>query len=216
MRKIVIWDVATRLFHWLVALLVLAAYMTWRLNWMNWHAWAGYAVLTLILFRLLWGFFGSESARFSHFLASPRVALRHLALIFHREPDRRAGHNPAGGWMVLLLLALLLGETLTGIYVNNDIAVEGLWTEMVPASVADIITDLHEIFWQILLGAIALHVLAVIAYWAAKNQNLLLPMITGRKTLPTDIAAPKMAGPLRALVLLGGGIAIAAVLINFL
>ena len=76
---------------------------------------------------------GSETARFARFLASPRVAARHLARLFRREPDEQVGHNPAGGWMVLLLLALLLGETLTGIVVNNDVADEGPLTEMMPA-----------------------------------------------------------------------------------
>ena len=121
-RKIEVWDVPTRLFHWLTAALVFAAYITWRLDWMNWHAKAGYAVLTLIVFRLLWGFAGSDTARFSRFVASPRLALHHLAEIFRREPDHQVGHNPAGAWMVLFLLGLLLGETLSGLYVANDVA----------------------------------------------------------------------------------------------
>jgi cytochrome b len=74
MQKIVVWDVPTRLFHWLTAMLVAAAYGTWRLNWMDWHAYSGYALLALVVFRLLWGFFGSETARFAHFLAAPRRA----------------------------------------------------------------------------------------------------------------------------------------------
>ncbi|MGH9485794.1 MAG: cytochrome b/b6 domain-containing protein [Terriglobales bacterium] len=216
MRKIVIWDAPTRLFHWLAAALVLAAYVTWRLNWMDWHDWTGYGLLALVLFRLLWGFFGSESALFSRFLASPRAVIRYLAHALRREPDRQAGHNPAGGWMVLLMLALLLGETLTGIYVNNEVAVEGPLTELVPVRLADLITDLHNIFWQLLLAAVVLHVVAVIVYWAAKRQNLVLPMISGRKTLPPGVAPPAMAGPLRALLLLGAGVLAAAVLVNLL
>ena len=101
-----------RVFHWLIVALVAAAYATWRLNWMVLHGWVGDAVLTLLLFRLLWGFLGSETARFSRFLTSPRMAVEHLKHAFQREPDRQVGHNPAGGWMVLLLLALLLVETL--------------------------------------------------------------------------------------------------------
>ena len=81
-RKIEVWDVPTRLFHWLTAALVFAAYITWRLDWMNWHAKAGYAVLTLVFFRLLWGFAGSDTARFSRFVASPPLALHHLAESF--------------------------------------------------------------------------------------------------------------------------------------
>ena len=114
-RVILVWDTPVRVFHWLIVALVAAAYATWRLNWMVWHGWVGDAVLTLLLFRLLWGFFGGETARFSHFLTSPWMAVQHLKYALRREPDRQVGHNPAGGWMVLLLLALLLLETLTGL-----------------------------------------------------------------------------------------------------
>jgi cytochrome b len=216
MRKIVIWDAPTRLFHWLTAALVAAAYATWRLNWMDWHARAGYALLALVVFRLLWGIFGSETARFARFLASPRLAAQHLARLFRREPDRQAGHNPAGGWMVVALLSLLLGETLSGIYVNNDVADEGPLTELVPVSIANLITALHDIFWQALLAAVALHVLAIFVYWAVKRQNLVLPMITGRKTLPPGVRPPSLAGASRALFLLGGSVLIAAALVNYL
>lgn len=117
-----VWDVPIRIVHWLIVALVAAAYVTWRLNWMDWHGWVGDALLVVLFFRLLWGFFGSETARFSKFLASPMTAIQHLKYACLREPDRQVGHNPAGGWMVLLLLVLLLAETLTGLYVANDIA----------------------------------------------------------------------------------------------
>ena len=216
MQKIVVWDVPTRLFHWLTVILVAAAYATWRLNWMDWHAYAGYALLALVVFRLLWGFFGSETARFARFLTAPRRAAGHLAQLLRREPDRQVGHNPAGGWMVLLLLALLLAETLTGIYINNDIADVGPFTELAPAPVANLISTLHDVFWQALLVAVTLHVLAVVLYWAAKRQNLLLPMITGCKMLPLGVRPPAQAGALRALLFLGCSTLTAAALANFL
>ena len=130
-RVVRVWDAPVRLFHWLAAVLVAAAYVTWRLNWMVWHGRVGDVLLALVLFRLLWGFFGSETARFSRFLTSPRTAAQHLRYALVREPDRQIGHNPAGGWMVLLLLLLLLAETLTGLYVANDIADVGPLTEIV-------------------------------------------------------------------------------------
>jgi hypothetical protein len=110
---------------------------------MDWHAWTGDALLTLLLFRLLWGFLGSDTALFARFLASPSAA-RQLAVVFRREPDLRAGHNPAGSWMVLVLIALLLGETLTGLYVDNDIANEGPFTELLPTRIANMINALHD------------------------------------------------------------------------
>ena len=216
MRKILVWDAPTRLFHWLAAALVGAAYATLRLDWMDWHARAGEALLALVLFRLVWGVFGSETARFSRFLASPRRAFAHLAGLFRREPDRQIGHNPAGGWMVVVLLGLLLGETLTGIYVGNDIADEGPLTELVPAKIANAIDAAHGLFWQALLAAIVLHLLAILAYGAAKRQNLLWPMITGWKRLPESATPPALIGPRRALLLFAGSVLAAAALANFL
>jgi cytochrome b len=210
-RVVIVWDAPTRLFHWLAAVLVAAAYATWRLNWMEWHSQVGTALLALIIFRLLWGLFGSDTARFSHFIASPRVAVRQLMHIFRREPDRQTGHNPAGGWMVLFLLALLAGETLTGVYVDNDIASVGPLTEVTPVPLANAIERLHRIFWDVLLAAIVLHIAAILVYAVAKRQNLLVPMITGRKNLPAGAVDPRMAGLTRAGLLLAiSGIAAAA------
>lgn len=197
-----VWDVPTRLFHWLVVVLVAAAYATAKLNWMDWHVRIGEALLALVLFRLLWGFFGSETARFHGFLRAPAAAWRHLRHVFHREADLQVGHNPAGGWMVLLLLALLLGETLSGLYVNNDVADDGPLTQWVPAWAANAITALHTILWDALLAAVALHLLAIALYAIAKGHNLLRPMLTGRKLLPARINPPRPASAMLALLLL--------------
>jgi cytochrome b len=213
-RKVLVWDVPTRLFHWLTAALVLAAYVTWRVGWMDWHARVGDATLALIVFRMLWGFFGSDTTRFARFLSSPRSAVRHLAHVLRREPDRQAGHNPAGGWMVVLLLALLFGETLTGLYVANDVADQGPLTELTPARIANAITALHWIIWDALLAAVALHLLAIVVYATAKGHNLLRPMITGWKTLPASVPPPRMAGTLRALLFLACSALAVAVLVS--
>ena len=215
-RVVLVWDAPIRLFHWLVVALVTAAYVTWQLNWMIWHAWAGETLLAVLLFRLLWGLFGSETARFSHFVVSPRTAWRYLAHELRREPDRKAGHNPAGGWMVLFLLALLFGETLTGLYVANDVADEGPMTELTPAPIANAITALHTIFWDMLLAAMLLHVVAILVYAVAIRHNLVIPMITGRKTLPASVPRPRMAGPARAIILLLCSALATAALVTFL
>jgi len=210
-RAILIWDFPTRLFHWLTAALIVFAYVTYLLGWMDWHAKAGDAVLTLVLFRLLWGFFGSQTSRFSRFVAAPRAAAVHLQRLLQREPDRQVGHNAAGGWMVLLLLALVLGEALSGIYVQNDVANQGPLTEVTPARIANAITATHWIFWDALLGAVLLHVIAIVIYATVKGQDLLRPMITGLKTLPADVAQPPVASTLRAGFFLGlSALAVAA------
>lgn len=216
MRRILVWDWPTRLFHWLAVVLVCVCYVTWRLNWMDWHAWAGETVLALVIFRLLWGLFGSDTARFRNFVAAPAAVMAHLARLFRRDPDRQVGHNPAGGWMVLLLLALLLGETLSGVYVLNDVADVGPLTPMSPAPLANFITDLHLALWYALLAAVALHILAIAVYEAVRRQRLLLPMLTGRKMLPDDIAAPRIAGSALALSLLAASAFATALLASWL
>ena len=216
LHKVLVWDAATRLFHWLTVVLVIACYVSWRMNWMDWHSWTGDALLALVLFRLLWAFFGSETARFSAFLASPRAAALYLAQLVRREPDRQVGHNPVGGWMVLLLLALLLAEALTGIYVANDVADEGPLTEIVPAVVVNLITDLHSYFWDALLLATVLHVMAILLYAAVIRHDLMTPMITGCKTVPQDIKPPQLASAARAALLLGCSVLAAAALATYL
>jgi cytochrome b len=214
--RVRVWDVPIRLFHWAVVMLVIAAYVTWQLNWMDWHARCGYAVLALALFRVSWGFFGSETAQFRRFLAPPRAAVRHLLLAFHREPDHQAGHNPAGGWMVLLLVLLLLGEALSGLYVANEVADQGPLSALTPAPIANAITALHSILWDALLAAVVLHLLAILVYAAAKGHNLVRPMITGWKPLPAGVRPPRMAGSVRAAILLGCSALATALLARFL
>jgi cytochrome b len=215
-RVVQVWDIAVRLFHWLIVALVAAAYATWRLDWMVWHGWIGDLLLALVLFRLLWGFFGSETARFTHFLTSPRIVFQHLRYALLREPDRQVGHNPAGGWMILFLLLLLLAETLTGIYVANDIADVGPLTGIVPAAAANAIDFSHAVLWKILLASIGLHVLAIVGYAAVKGQDLVLPLITGTKVLPEPVIAPRMASPARAAVLFIGSAAAAIIMAWFM
>jgi cytochrome b len=118
--------------------------------------------------------------------------------------------------MVLLLLLLLLAETLTGLYVNNEVANQGPLSGLAPASVANAIDALHGIIWNALLAAAALHVLAVAAYALIKRHDLVTPMFTGRKKLPSSVPAPRMAGPAHALVLLACSALVVALLANYL
>jgi cytochrome b len=215
-RPVLVWDAPVRLFHWLAFVLVTAAYVTYRLNWMDWHVWVGETLLALVIARLLWGCFGSETARFRSFVASPAGALRHLRHLFRREPDVQVGHNAAGGWMVLLLLALLLVETLSGLYVNNDIADEGPLSEVVPAWLANGISALHALAWDVVLAAVVLHVLVIALYAVVKGHNLLRPMVTGYKLLPSSFDAPRRTPVLLALLALGVGAAVVMLLAAYL
>lgn len=128
----------------------------------------------------------------------------------------QVGHNAAGGWMVLLLLALLLIETLSGLYVNNDIADEGPLSELVPVWLANAISTLHGLVWDVLLAAVALHVVVIALYAIAKGHNLLRPMLTGDKLLPASIDAPRQTPALLALLPLGVAAAVVMLLAAYL
>jgi cytochrome b len=209
-RQVRVWDLPTRLFHWSIVVLVAASYVTSRLNWMVWHVWIGEMQLVLLLFRLLWGCFGSETARFRNFLANPLDAIRHLRHLFRREPDLQVGHNPAGGWVVLVLLTLLLVATLSGLYVNNDLAHVGRLTGLLPGPIADLVPVLHATLFELLLATVALHVLIIIAYARIKGHDLLQPMLTGYKWLPLSVRPPRCASTAPAIFCLL--VAVAAVM----
>lgn len=214
-RHVRIWDFPTRAFHWLTVALVAGAWLTERLNWIALHVRLGETLLALVLFRLMWGFAGSETARFRSFVARPSAAWRHLRNVLRREPDTQVGHNAAGAWMVLALLALLLIETLTGVYVNNEIDDEGWLSVIVPAPVANAISALHEYGADVLAAAVALHVCAIAVYALAKGHNLVGPMLTGRKRLPATIRAPRRAPLWLAALLLAIAAAIVVALASY-
>jgi cytochrome b len=158
-------------------------------------------VLTLLLFRLAWGVVGSETARFSRFLASPRAALRHLAHLPRREPDHEVGHNAAGGWMVLGMLGLLIVQVGTGLYANDDVLTEGPLAQSVDKSTSDWLSHIHVVNFRLIEIAVAAHILAVLTYAVLKRHDLVRPMVTGRKRLPATLAAPRMVSPWLAVLL---------------
>jgi cytochrome b len=198
-----VWDAPTRLFHWAIVLLIVTSYVTVHKGWMQLHMLSGYTILTLVLFRVIWGFVGSETSRFSRFLHSPLAALRQLAQLRDRSPDTEVGHNAAGGWMVLVLLAVLGMQLASGLSVTDeDDNIMGPLAKFVGPTWSGRLTSFHILNFNILLGLIVLHVLAVAAYAMVKRHDLLRPMITGKKRLPAATRAPRMTSPLLALVIL--------------
>lgn len=202
-RRVLVWDLPTRLFHWSLAAAVCVSVGTGLTSHMTWHLRSGYAVLTLVVFRLLWGLFGSESARFARFLRSPAAALRHLRHLMRAEPDHETTHNPAGGWMVLVLLLIVLAQALTGLCANDGVMTAGPLANVVGDDWSDTLTHWHAaILKPLLFIAVGAHMFAVLLYFLAKGQDLVLPMITGRKSLPATVRPPAMRHPMLALVLL--------------
>jgi cytochrome b len=202
-----VWDVPVRLFHW--ALVLLFAFMIFsgkvKGDWMEWHMRAGYAILALVLFRILWGFAGSTHARFSSFLAGPSACIAFARKLLARAPAPSAGHNPLGGWMVLALLLALLFQTGTGLFANDDILIEGPLASLVTKARSDQLTGWHYWNFNLLLALAAAHIIAVLYHAGFMKENLIGAMFTGVKRLPAAAAgsvAARFASPWLALVLL--------------
>jgi cytochrome b len=202
MRRIKVWDLPVRLFHWAIVVLIFCAWATQEWNRMDWHVWIGYTILTLLLFRIVWGLVGSDTARFVRFLRSPLAALAHLRHMTRREADEEVGHNAAGGWMVLVMLLLIAVQACTGLFANDDGNTEGPLMHFVSKDRSDWLSHIHSLNFTLIEIVIALHVVAVLAYAVLKRQNLVGPMVTGMKQLPGDTAAPRLVSPLWALLTL--------------
>jgi cytochrome b len=210
-----VWDAPTRLFHWVLIVLIATSWVTQYENWMEWHKLSGYSILTLLLFRLAWGFVGSDTARFARFLKSPLAALRHVSHITRREPDYEIGHNAAGGWMVLVMLLLLLVQAVSGLFSNDDIDTEGPLTNQDSKEQSDWFSHIHSINFTLIEIVIALHVLAIIAYAVLKRQDLVRPMVTGKKRMPGATRPPRMASSILAVVLLIVAAGVVAALVRY-
>jgi len=190
--KIRVWDLPVRLFHWALVILMTVSYVTGRAggDWMKFHFWSGYAILTLILFRIAWGFVGSTTARFSNFVKGPAAIVTHLRELLGRTGPYDAGHNPMGGAMVVVLLFAVLAQAGTGLFSADTDA--GLVTGPLATRIADAMVDkltaFHHYWVNVLLVLVAAHVAAVLVYLVWKRHNLVRAMITGAK--PADEVVP--------------------------
>ena len=181
--KRLVWDLPTRLFHWLLAASILASYLTAEAGspTMQWHMYLGYWTLGLVIFRILWGFFGPRHARFGNFLAGPRRVFGYAAGMFRRDSTPSVGHNPLGALSIVLMLAMVLTQAVSGLFITDDIVWSGPWNPAVSGKTADFLASIHHRNFDILLWVIGLHVLMILYYGVYKRQNLLGPMITGYK-----------------------------------
>lgn len=202
MQRMKVWDLPVRLFHWVLVGLIFASWLTEYRNQMDVHMWVGLWVLTLVLFRVVWGFVGSDTAKFSRFLRRPVEALRHLAHLGRREPDHEIGHNPAGGWMVLVMLGLIAAVCATGMFSNDDGDTEGPLMHFIGKDQSDWLTRMHYWSFKAIEVVVVLHMLAIATYAVLKRQNLVRPMVTGVKWMPAEVPAPRLVHPLWALLVL--------------
>jgi cytochrome b len=208
-QKIRIWDLPVRLFHWTLVVLMAVSYFSGQTggDWMKLHFWSGYAILTLLLFRIVWGFVGSTTARFTHFVRGPMAAIEHLKELAGTDRPRDVGHNPLGGAMVIALLLGLLLQVVAGLFSadTDEGTVSGPLANRVPDNWVDAATAFHHAWINVLLLLVALHVLAALTYLVWKRQNLIGAMFTGRKPLD-DVVEPGKARP--ALTFASGRVAI--------
>jgi cytochrome b len=190
--KIRVWDLPVRLFHWALVILMTVSYVTGRAggDWMKFHFWSGYAILTLILFRIAWGFVGSTTARFSNFVKGPAAIVTHLRELLGRTGPYDAGHNPMGGAMVVVLLFAVLAQAGTGLFsADTDTGlVTGPLATRIADAMVDKLTAFHHYWVNVLLALVAAHVAAVLVYLVWKRHNLVRAMITGAK--PADEVVP--------------------------
>ncbi len=187
-----IWDLPVRLGHWAVVLLVAFSWVTGTYGALTWHRWSGYTILVLVLFRVYWGFAGSRTARFAHFLCGPRAVWRYSKTLLTRLGGQRAGHTPLGGWNILAMLLLLLAQSALGLFaVDVDGIESGPLSDLVSFETGRVIAAWHsKILMDLLLVLIALHLVAILYYWLYKGDNLILAMLSGVKRLPPGTPAP--------------------------
>lgn len=191
MHRVRIWDLPTRLFHWLLAVCVAGSLVSVQLggNAIAWHFRFGYAILALVLFRLIWGWVGPRYARFASFPPDPAAAIASL----RGAPHDGAGHNPLGAFSVYALLAALAFQAASGLFANDSIMWDGPLKNLVSSETSDRITTLHRLNRFVLLGLIGLH-LAAIAWHALRlRERLVRPMIDGDRRYPPGAALPQPA-----------------------
>ena len=191
-NRALIWDAPVRLFHWALATCVVVSVVSGMTggNAMQIHLWSGYAILSLVVFRLLWGFAGSSYARFADFLYGPRAVWDFARTLSSRNPPQAvyyAGHNPLGGWMVVVMLALLLLQASTGLFSNDDIVTEGPLARLVSKNTSDWLTALHDLNSTIIIVLAVTHIAAVLFHLLVKRENLIMAMISGYKNLPGKV-----------------------------
>jgi len=202
MVKVRIWDLPTRVFHWLLVLCVVGLVVSGQLGGsaMQWHFRLGYVVLALLLFRLVWGFVGGRWSRFGVFVRAPGVVLRYLR--GQVTPEMEAGHNPLGAWSVLGLLAVGLVQVGTGLFSDDEIFNSGPLSHLVSSDWVSLSTWVHtEVSKVVLIALVLLHVAAIVYYRVAKRRDLVRSMLTGDKELAGTIEPAQDTGGRRVFAL---------------
>jgi cytochrome b len=205
-NKVRVWDLPTRIFHWALVACVIGLAISGTIggNAMIWHFRFGYSVLTLLLFRIIWGLVGGRWSRFSAFIYSPASVLAYLKGT--GKPEHSVGHSPIGAGSVFAMLGFLLAQVGTGLVSDDEIAFAGPLTRFVSNSAVSLATNYHKNIGKwIILGLVVLHIAAIVFYLVRKH-NLVNAMLHGDKQLVAAVPASRddMASRTGALVVLAG------------
>ncbi len=176
---VLIWDLPTRVFHWTLVICVIGAIISIKIGkayLLEWHPRFGIMTLSLIIFRIIWGFIGPFYARFSQFLVSPKKIFRYIK---NKGNLLYAGHNPLGGLSILLILLILGAQGISGLFISDDIFIQGFFYSFVKESTASFFLSFHRINKWFIFNMILIHLLAVFFYSFVKNRKIITPMITG-------------------------------------
>lgn len=211
--RIQVWDLPTRLFHWLLVSGVAICFVTGNIGGtaMSLHMLSGLVVLGLLLFRLGWGVAGGQQSRFSTFVRGPRAVTGYAIDLLRGASPRYLGHNPLGGWSILAMLLALAVQVGTGLFASDDILTEGPLYHLVDSTVAYQLTRIHRFNRFVVIFLAATHILAVFFYLWVKRENLLKPMITGNKDWPCDTQVTR--GKLWVAAAIAGPVAIGVYLL---
>jgi cytochrome b len=202
MQTVRVWDLPTRLFHWGLAACVIGLVITANVggNWMEWHARLGFTVLSLLLFRIVWGLFGGHWSRFSSFLYGPSAVFAYLR--GQSPAAHRVGHNPLGMLSVFALFTVLLLQVSTGLFADDEIAFTGPLVSLVSGDTVSQATRYHKSVGKLLLIAlVSVHVLAILYYKWVKKDNLVTPMVLGDKAVTAPVPSSRDTASTRLVAL---------------
>jgi cytochrome b len=167
---------------------------------MRFHEWSGFAILVLVGFRLVWGIIGGRYSRFKNFIRGPATVIRYASSLLKKDSKSHIGHNPLGGWSIIAMLISLFIQVVTGMFANDDILTEGPLFALVSKDTSDWLTHVHHLNLNILMILVIVHICAVFFYLIAKRENLIAPMITGKKLWHQPLESTREK-PVLALVL---------------
>ena len=191
MKEVKVWDIGTRVFHWLlVTAFCLSGYSAFQDKfgiYADMHLWSGFSILVLVVWRFLWGFIGSETARFSSFLVSPKAAATYVKGLRSKDGKLHLGHNPLGGYSVFLMLFVLLVQAVLGLYASDGMFFSGPLADEAVDTPFGSMTSVHETLGYILFGLVGLHLCAILFYALVQRVNLVWPMITGKMAYSEEV-----------------------------